>query len=374
MLGLGLSDNIRGPLFADLLNFFSVSNSMGSLSFAFASMAALSGTLLSTLILKKINLDRLLSGSILLMGLGLFTMSTVPTYYLFLAGTLIYGLSIGTMGVAQNLLIAENIEQSKQPKVFSGLHGIYGFSSLLAPFLASRSPAWFQQQGVSVAVLVGWRSAFFITALICMSVFILIMLTRSEPQFQQSSLTESSNEKIKDKKAITLISIFFASYVGAEILVATRLALYMRTYFNYDLEQSSNYVTYFFVFLLVGRLFFTFKALPYKLKNQLSVSLVLAAISVGLGLSVHPFFLTLTGLFMAPFYPMSVAYIAEMTGHHKRTYLTSAMATQSLFVIFMHIGVGYLTDAFGLFYAFGICLLLLALSLACLNLHPQVKH
>jgi hypothetical protein len=37
----------------------------------------------------------------------------------------------------------------------------------------------------------------------------------------------------------------------------------------------------------------------------------------------------------------------------------------------MHLGVGLLTDSFGLFYAFGVGIFALALSLICLNLHPK---
>lgn len=372
MVALGLSDNIRGPLFADLLSFFKVTNAAGSLSFAVASTANLFGTLVSTRMLNRIHLDRLLLASMVFMGVGLLGMSLAPTYLFFIAGAVVFGFSMGTTGVAQNLLIAENIQQTYQPKVFSGLHGIYGLSSLMAPFIASRAPTWFHENFPNSGILTEWRSAFFLTALLCLLLFISIAVTRAEPHFESAHHGVQTKKKIKDKRALIYISLFFAGYVAAEILVATRLALYMRTYFAMDLEKSSNYVTYFFVFLLIGRLFFTIKSLKIPLRKQLSASLILSMVSIVLGLTVHPLFMAATGLFMAPFYPMSVAYIAELTGPMNRTYFTTALAIQSIFVVGMHVGVGYLTDVFGLFYAYGVSLVLLLMALVCVNAHPQV--
>jgi MFS transporter, FHS family, glucose/mannose:H+ symporter len=372
MVALGLSDNIRGPLFADLLSFFNVSNAAGSLSFAVASTANLFGTLLSTRMLNRIHLDRLLLLSMVFMGVGLLAMSQAPTYLLFIGGAIVFGFSMGTTGVAQNLLIAENIKQTYQPKVFSGLHGIYGLSSLMAPFIASRAPTWFRENFPQSGLLTEWRSAFFLTALLCLLLFISIAVTRAEPKFESAHHGLKTKPKIKDKRALIYISLFFAGYVAAEILVATRLALYMRTYFNMDLEHSSNYVTYFFIFLLAGRLFFTVKSLNFPLRRQLSASLFLSMVTIVLGLTVHPLFLAATGLFMAPFYPMSVAYISELTGPMNRTYFTTALAIQSIFVVGMHVGVGYLTDVFGLFYAYGVSLALLLMALICVNVHPPV--
>ena len=81
--------------------------------------------------------------------------------------------------------------------------------------------------------------------------------------------------------------------------------------------------------------------------------------------------LTLVGLCMAPFYPMSIAYISQKAGKKARKFIIFAMGMQSLMVVAMHLGVGYLTDAFGLFYAFGVGIFALLLSLICLNFHPQ---
>ncbi len=80
MFILGLSDNIRGPLFPELLRYFDISNTQASLSFGVASFAAFSGNLISTFLLKRIHLDRLLALAILFMSLGLFAMGSAGSY------------------------------------------------------------------------------------------------------------------------------------------------------------------------------------------------------------------------------------------------------------------------------------------------------
>lgn len=374
MFVLGLSDNIRGPLFPELLRFFNVTNSEGSLSFAFASTAAFFGNTGGAFVLRRIQLDRLLAISIFLMAVGLFILGTAVSFGFFLFGALIYGFSIGATGVAQNLLIAESAAPTSQTKSLATLHGLYGLSSLIAPFLASRAPGWFSEHFSQLKFLSEWQSSFIITGTLAIVVLLFILRTHPQPGFV-SHIQHDEALHGKKAKLSTLLWFagFFATYVGAEILVSTRLALYMRSYFNMSLEASSDYVTAFFIFLFVGRLFFVFKSFKMALKTQLNFSLVASLLSLLLGLHLHPFFLATIGLTMAPFYPLAIVYISEITGYQKRRFLTFVMGLQSFCIILMHTGVGFLTDEYGLFYAFYVGVFLLLCSIVCLNFHPEIK-
>lgn len=374
MFALGLSDNIRGPLFPELLGFFSLSNAQGSWSFAVASTAAMLGNILSAWFIKKVELNKLLGFSMAVMAVGLLWMGLAADFTGYILGSFVYGFSMGMTAVAQNLIIAENIESEKQTKVFASLHSLYGFSSLTAPFLASRAPGWFADLTGGGNFLSGWQSAFFISSFFSLVVMLLVLMCQPSPALK--SAHQNSAERIVSPaswKVMIWFAGFFAFYVAAEILVSTRLALYMRTYFNMSLEESSNYVTYFFVFLLAGRLLLAFKSFSMPIKKQLNLSLVLSLVSLVLGLQLHPFFLTLTGLMMAPYYPLAVSYIAQVTGRENRRFLTFALSIQSLSVIMMHVGVGYLTDQWGLLQAYGFGALLLVAAFLCLNFHPPVQ-
>lgn len=361
MFVLGLADNIRGPLFPELLNYFQLTNSQGSLTYAASSTAALTGNMLSAYLLKKMNIGQALLWSMVIMCMGLLGMGLAPTYISYILCAVMFGLGLGFLGVMQNLIVAENVSKEMQSKTFSGLHGVYGLSSLLAPLIASRAPVIFGP----------WRSAFFITSAIGAFIYLSSFVFKSETKFEVHHESSEANGSVSKWALITFGGIF-AFYVMTEVLVSTRLALYMRTFFNMDLEASSNYVTYFFIFLLIGRLIFTFKVFSHNLKKQLNISLVLSIMSLALGLWFHPFFLALVGLMMAPFYPLSVAYISEETGVHKRKFITFAVSFQSFCIIAMHLGVGYLTDHFGLLYAFTVGFIALGFSLLCVNFHPKV--
>ena len=364
---LGLADNIRGPLFPEILNQFNLSNTQGSWSFATTSSAAFLGSWISAPYLKRFSISSLLLMSVLLMGLGLIAMGQSSTFPLLLCGSFILGLSIGFMGVSQNLLVSENVEPAIRSRALSGLHGMYGLSSFFAPILAAKATATYGS----------WRGAFFVAGIISLVFFVFQFLIQPDRKFSVHQHLEAVKHdaelvsKRASKFALLMIGGMFAFYVVAEILVSTRLALYMRTYFQMNLEQSSQYVTLFFLFLLIGRVLFAFIKVPFALKTQLNASLGLALVLLLLGLKTHPFFLALAGLGMAPYYPLCVSYISEISGHQSRTFIAFAMSFQSLSVVSMHLGVGYLTDQMGLAFAFGVGILALLLSMLCLNLHPR---
>lgn len=371
MFVLGISDNIRGPLYPELLNAFSLRNSVGSLSFALASFAALCGNASAAYILRWMQIDKLLAWAVGLMMAGVFVMGMAPLFIWFLLGCFLFGFGMGSTGVAQNLLIAENVMPPLQTKALSVLHGLYGLSSLLAPFLASRAPKLFAITEVTEHF--GWQSAFFVCGVIACAILALILIVRPIGGFVHHDSHSDALKQPRSYKTMLWFAGFFATYVASEILVSSRLALYMRSYFGLSLEESSNYVTYFFICLLAGRLMFAIKSFKLELRHQLNASLMLSILFLVLGLSMSPWFLVLTGLSMAPFYPLAIVYIAERAGVQKRRFITFAMGIQSVCVILMHVGVGYLTDLLGLSFAFGLGIVLLIVALVCLNFHPKVS-
>ena len=280
MLVLALGDNIRGPLFADLLKNFSISNAKGSFTFAIASLAGLLGNLVCTPLLKKVTMSQLLVGSIFILGLGLLVMGISQDFLSYSSGAFIFGFGIGTVGISQNLLVTENVEAQQQSKALSFLHSIYGFGSLLAPLLASWAAGFFNY----------WQAAFLLSSGLAAIIFVGTLITRAQPLFQISHYEIDSKSQKSPRQSLLMFGGMFAFYVVAEILVSSRLALFVRTYCQMDLVESSRYVAYFFVFLLIGRLFFSIKKFNFSLKHQLSIFLIFSAFFIVLGLVVHPFF------------------------------------------------------------------------------------
>jgi MFS transporter, FHS family, glucose/mannose:H+ symporter len=363
MFILGLTDNVRGPLFPEVLNFFSLSSVKGSWSFATTSSAAFIGAYLSIRFLKRYTLSALLMTAMLFMGCGVMIMGKSPAFWIFIVGSFLIGMGIGFMGVAQNLLVTESVTDEKKTRTLSALHATYGLASFMAPLLAA----------TATNTTGSWRTTFIFIGLLCFAYAVIQYIVKADPQFEVHQLLTADQEDPVpvSRRALLFVGGVFAFYVVAEILIGTRLAQYMRNYYSMDLTRSSEYVTLFFLFMLIGRIFFAVKKISMSIKKQMNISLILSLILLILGLNSHPFVLTIVGLSMAPFYPLSIAYISQATGIHARKFLTFAMGFQSLAVVSMHLGVGYLTDRLGLFYAFGVGIFALLLSLVCLNFHPK---
>ncbi len=361
---LGLADNIRGTLFPEILNQFKVSNTLGSWLFATSSGAAFVAGVVSPAYLKRYTISSLLFVGVFLLGIGLAVMGFSENFNWMLAGSMFLGTGIGFMGVAQNLLVAEGVEARLRSRALSGLHGMYGLASFIAPMLAASTTKAFGH----------WSAAFYVVSAVSVLFLFVQYFVVPNPKFVVHvpvSLADNEDQKRISKRALAMVCCFFAFYVVAEILVSTRLALYMRTYFSMDLSQSAQYVTLFFLFMLIGRVLFAFIHLPFSLKAQLNGFLIGSVILVIVGLKLHPFFLTLSGLTMAPYYPLCVSYISEISKELSRTFLSFAISFQSLAVVAMHLGVGYMTDEFGLAFAFGVGILALVISILCLSFHPK---
>ncbi|MES2803384.1 MAG: MFS transporter [Bdellovibrionota bacterium] len=361
---LGLADNIRGTLFPEILNQFQISNTLGSWLFAASSSAAFVAGITATTFLRRYTISSLLFTGVLLLAVGLAVMGFSVNFSWLIAGSLFLGLGIGYMGVAQNLLVAENVDSKLRSRALSGLHGMYGLASFIAPLLAATTTEAFGK----------WSGAFYVVAIVSALFLAGQLLITPKPDFvvhKPAADLDDANKKRVSKKALAMVSFFFGFYVVAEILISSRLALYMRTYYTMDLMQSAEYVTLFFLFLLIGRVSFAFIHLPFSLKAQLNGFLIGTLIFLVMGLKLHPFFLALSGLTMAPYYPLCISYISEISQELSRTFLSVAMSFQSLAVVLMHLGVGYMTDQFGLAFAFGVGILALIISIICLSFHPQ---
>ncbi len=360
---LGLADNIRGTLFPEILTQFQVSNTLGSWLFATSSSGAFIAGVFAPAFLRRYTISSLLFVGVLMLVVGCAVVGFSGNFDWLLSGSLFFGLGIGFMAVAQNLLVAEGVESKLRSRALSGLHATYGLASFLAPLLAASATKSFGN----------WSSAFYVVAGFSFLCLVFQVVIQPEPKFvlHKSNQDNSGEKKRISKKALAMICTFFAFYVVAEILISTRLALYMRTYYAMDLTQSAEYVTLFFLFLLIGRATFAFVHLPFSLKSQLNASLMGSVVLICLGLKFHPFFLALSGLTMAPYYPLCVSYISEISKDLSRTFLAYAMSFQSLSVVAMHLGVGYMTDHYGLAFAFGVGILALVISVICLSFHPQ---
>lgn len=336
----GLSDNIRGPLFPEIMKQFQVSDSTGALMFALSNISGLVASYASRYLLRRFNRLKIVQGASITLILSMLGLAGSTNFAMFLFFSFFMGLSLGVLGLVPNILVPMGSTPARKQRMLSGLHTMYGLASLMAPLLAAAVEHATQN----------WRWTFVAATAGPLMLFLYSLHSSHKSLHTKLEITAEEHKANKQKnfKPQMFLSIMLSLAVAAEIMISSRLALYMRRTLNFDMESASLYVTYFFVCMMLGRLLFAvvhFKRSPQAL---LSISLTLTGICVLAGIFVHPLFLTLTGFTIAPFYPLTISWVSSEFPEDLDTAVSYMMTTDSIMLIVMHLGVGKLTDLFSI--------------------------
>lgn len=355
----GISDNIRGPLFPEILKEFNITDAMGSLMFAVSSLSSFVSSFFARNLLRKFDRRSILQWACLGLTITMLGLAAAPNFYIFLACSIFFGLFSGILGLIPNVLVPLGATAEKKQQFLSGLHAMYGVASLLAPMVVAL-----------VSYISGnWRYAFAVTAMAPFTLFV-YSLHKSHTPHHSKPIPDKAKQnlnKTKNFKPQVFLALMVSFCVAAEIMISSRLALLMRREWHYDLEMSSLYVTGFFICMLLGRLLFTGFKFNKTVLFQLSGCLFITAIMVCLGLFVHPLFLVASGFTVGPFYPLAISFISSEFPDDLDTAVSYMIATDSMMLALMHILVGKLTDSYGIHQAIFSAVVFLGLSFCLVN-------
>jgi FHS family glucose/mannose:H+ symporter-like MFS transporter len=371
LLLLGLSDNIRGPIYPEVLNSFHLSNTEGSLFFSLSSAFGFLGGLMSAHLVLQFSRLQVLRISILGLLGAQVVMASAIHFSVLLGASVIFGFSLGVMGVVQNMLVVQALDPGpRKNKILSGLHSMYAGASVLAPLVVN-AISWLKPSENL------WRNCFYVTASLSGVVFATSFLG---PEVKDASVPVPPIDfhPSAQRKQQIFFAFTLAFYVVCEILVSSRMALYMRREFAATLTESSWYTAGFFVCLFSGRLLFTFWAPAMALPKQLYWSLGLSFSLLALGILVHPVALMLSGLAMAPFYPLMMSMVGHLFPHSIAKALSWCVGISSALIVIMHICVGFLTDALDIRFGFAVgplcCLLSGVLLISYEKIFRRQQH
>ena len=357
---LGLADNIRGPLYPDIVQEFSLSHSEGSWFFALSSMAGLLG---SSFIFRRLKINTYkicFQFSLGLMVLSQFLYAMSPTFLFFLISSFVLGFSIGSLGVIQNILVLVASSPERLSRLMSGLHASYGGASLFAPLL----------------VMVCWglgsnlRMSFWVTGFIGL---FLLATSLKIPDFLQARQEPQARPPMRFSRSNLLLAASLALYVLAEILTSTRLAHFCRSHLLCNPNETSLRVALFFGGLFLGRLSLALRRLPWSLRRQVSTAFCLTAIFAILGIWGSPWFFGLVGFFMAPCYPLIMSILKEEFPEQIESVTTICIFASGLSVVSMHLGVGLISDQMGIQSAMFLIPCACLLSLGCLVMSKSTR-
>lgn len=343
LFALGIGDNIRGPLFPEILKNFSVDDTYGAIYYAVSSFCGFVGSLLVRQMLRRWSRVHTMQLALFMMAIGLVGMGTVNDFSWLLVFSGVFGASLGIVGVVQNVLVSVGSSPSRRQQMLSGLHANYGIASVLAPLVVAGITSWLGSWRY-----VFWGVAFVPGLLLLASFFWRDPGTPQEEGKAATKLTPPAAQSRREHFGQLYLAVSFGLYVVAEIMIGSRLPLFVRRELKLDLQESSYYLTGFFMCMMMGRLLFTFVHFKWPLRRMLLVFLLSSGVCCALGLEGSPLLLPLSGLFMAPFYPLAMMYISSHYEKNMDSAVSYVMAIQSFFTVIMHWLVGYLTDAYGI--------------------------
>ena len=339
----GLIDNSRGPLYPEILSFFNLTNSQGSLLFSLSSGFGFVVTIFSGTIFRIFGVNNSVKVSVCLLIISTFIYgffaSDASRFHLFLLGSVFLGISVGLLSVGNNLIISRNVEDDKKQMVFSGLHAMYGLASFSAPLVLS----FYLSSGQS------WNTFFFVLS-VCASVVFLIFLPVKNDIYEP----KTNSTIYVDKKSSLRLGLLISLYVSSEILVSTRMVIYINEVWSVDPSKSALFLSIFFLFLLIGRLSFAFIKIKFDELTLLKISSGLSVVSIILGMWVHPFFLSLCGLSMSYFFPCVLGWVSKTYQEKADELIPMMMKFVNGMIVIIHGVFGVVSDAFGIKVAFSL--------------------
>jgi len=248
---------------------------------------------------------------------------------------------------------------------------MYAGASLLAPLMINALILARQNSAGETEL---WRVAFRITAL-CSGVLLILALKQEKwalPVSRGSLIPEKMSGESKLRGIY--FSLILASYVAAEILISSRIALYLRREFAATLEESSFYTAGFFLCLLGGRALFSFWSPKLSSHRQLIISIGSSFALIVLGLLLHPVFLVASGLAMAPFYPLMMGWAGEIFSKNLASSIGLAITLSNISVLGMHLFLGMVSNWPGIRYGFMIGPVLCLIALGMLISYEKIFH
>ena len=338
-------DNTRGSVFEDFIRDLELSDSKASWFFVIPSTFAFLSSLLCRTWIEKYGPVIMLRWGLVLMTVSVFSFGFTNWFYGILLESVLFGVGFGIVSVAQNVAISSTVHPSYRRQLFSGLHGMYGLASLLAPLIA----------GYLFSLGFHWQNIFIFATIIPVTVLVLLSLAPfpdwSKLRHEGSESTESIVSDLTSslKKRQVFLAAALSVYLIAEISVSSRLVVLVQRKLDLAPENATLYLVVFFLCLFFSRMLFAFVKFEWlPTARLLHLCLWFSAAFTLAGLTVSPWFLSLSALSMAPFFPAAMDFISERFGKSAHFGMAYTMAFASLTVVGMHFFVGVLTDMYGI--------------------------
>ena len=352
LISLSLIDNGRSASYSFILKDFAIETSLGSLIFTLASATGVVANLTAKWWLRWLGLINSTRVSLIIISISsyfFYYSAKINYFHGFLTSSAIVGFGLGILAITMNVMVSEGALDHNRRNYLSGLHGVYGLSSLLAPlilnFMISRYFAWYE--------------FFLVVGIVTLGSLIYSFFVIDE---HREELDSQKSENISLVRKI-LVGFFLGCYVTGEILISSRLSYYLSTNNGLSVNDANQYLSLFFFLLMLGRVCFAFIKTDKKSEVLMTASLILSMISFIAGFFFHPCFLSFTGLTMSVFFPLTISWIKDSFKNESHSIIAFAMSSIGFLLSLCHWGVGVIAQAFSIKVAFSIYVIFIGMSL-----------
>jgi FHS family glucose/mannose:H+ symporter-like MFS transporter len=245
----GFIDNLKGPILPELLHAEQFTMSQGGTVFLGAYIGFIIATLLTGVISDLIGNRLVLVLAAMCLILGLLGVSQSESFWFLVLLMGCMGLGLGAIEVGANGLILE-LHHQNPGRYLNLLATFHGTGSFLVPLYV----AWLIHWKLS------WQTIFLSTGLLAVGMAVLFAIPRN------SVKTNSEPTKLRTKTNLRDVLILgfrgpmgwyyllISTYVAVELGVAAWLMEYLQQVRGQSVNQSSFYLSAFFVMIMLGRL------------------------------------------------------------------------------------------------------------------------
>lgn len=351
----GTLDNGRGPAYPQIMAELDLTNRQGSLLFALTSLVSFIMTVFSSKWLRLVDLMKGMRLSWLVLSLASFLIGlsgTLQSPIILFIAAIIQGVGMGVTGMNMNLMVEAGAPVTHRRRAYGGLHATYGIASFLAPLLFT---------GAQLVGL-GWEGFFYGLAFLGPILFFVL------PAGEETFARIPSKEHVQSipLPLLILMGMTVGTYVASEIVISSRLVLFLENGHALTNAKAGLYLSGFFILLMVGRLFLGLVDLPIKGPFLLIGSLLLTAVFCWLGKQGQFIFFSLTGLSMSVFFPSYMDWLATSFPDNFQKVTAFVLSGIGLHLVAMHLGFGQLADLLGVVRAMDLALYLTGASFVLL--------
>jgi FHS family L-fucose permease-like MFS transporter len=357
--------NIMGPLIPDMIKGFSLSLTLVALLpfgffIAYGVMSIPSGMLITKFKEKKI-----MATGFVIAFLGSLLLALVPNYFTAVFSFFLIGSGMAMLQVVINPLL--RVSGGEEHYAFNSVLAqlIFGLASFVSPLVYSSLVQQLRQGSASqgpMAMLRGlvpanlpWISLYWIFALICLGMILIIVSSR----FPKVALSKEetvgpwrTHLLLFKKRVVILFFIAMFCYVGTEQGVANWISQFLSAYHHYDPETiGAHTVAYFWGLMTAGGVLGLLLLKFMDSRKVLILFSLLALLCLSLALfgpanvSLHAF--PWVGFFASVMYPIIFSLALNSVSEHHGSF-SGILVTGIIGGAVLPLVIGWLGDRFGL--------------------------